>query len=45
MSDKKQHTVSFILQSHFIEILDMMHGSARSMVNMHILIMATRYAP
>ncbi|KAI8557561.1 hypothetical protein RHMOL_Rhmol04G0020200 [Rhododendron molle] len=28
--------------SHFIEILDMMHGSARSMVNMHILNMATR---
>ncbi|KAF7112244.1 hypothetical protein RHSIM_RhsimUnG0248800 [Rhododendron simsii] len=28
--------------SHFIEILDMMHGSARSMVNMHILTMATR---
>lgn len=28
--------------SHFIEVLDMMHGSARSMVNMHILNMATR---
>ncbi|XP_058210972.1 uncharacterized protein LOC131323282 [Rhododendron vialii] len=28
--------------SHFIEILDMMHGSARSMVNMHILNMVTR---
>ncbi|XP_028069438.1 UPF0505 protein isoform X1 [Camellia sinensis] len=28
--------------THFIEILDMMHGSSRSMVNMHILNIATR---
>ncbi|KAL7217915.1 hypothetical protein ACSBR2_011193 [Camellia fascicularis] len=37
--------VDIILQNqmtHFIEILDMMHGSSRSMVNMHILNIATR---
>ncbi|XP_057474859.1 uncharacterized protein LOC130762978 isoform X2 [Actinidia eriantha] len=28
--------------SHFVEILDMMHGSSRSAVNMHILNIATR---
>ncbi|XP_028069440.1 UPF0505 protein isoform X3 [Camellia sinensis] len=37
--------VDIVLQNqmtHFIEILDMMHGSSRSMVNMHILNIATR---
>ncbi|KAK9269685.1 hypothetical protein L1049_001463 [Liquidambar formosana] len=28
--------------NHFVEILDVMHGSTRSIVNMHILTMATR---
>lgn len=30
------------LQNHFIEILDVMHGSARNIVNMHVLTKATR---
>ncbi|KAI3456903.1 hypothetical protein Pfo_013566 [Paulownia fortunei] len=28
--------------SHFVDILDMMHGSSRNSINMHILSMATR---
>lgn len=35
--------VDVTLQNHFLEILDVMYGSSRSIVNMHILNMAIRY--
>ncbi|OMP04384.1 Vacuolar protein sorting-associated protein 35 [Corchorus olitorius] len=41
LSHFKDLEVVFSL-NHFLEILDLMHGSSRSIVNMHILDMATR---
>lgn len=33
----------YILQNHYLELVDMMYGSSRSAVNLHILNTATRY--